>query len=225
MQLETIRYASEEPRKTWPSIVQIHPLSMPRPPTIPGLINGQLASMWISMRLQHLQLQWRGLLEHFTRSEFQQYQFALEATLVSMKRVIDDLIMGSYCIHKELEINDTSKIEVDGWGGLFRKGVPTALGREIIDQYVGDYDSFPDVLNDLVNALKHSYLMPEARNEWNNHFPLVKAISAPHNDYSGVVKIHDHDMAELVLGFNKFVTQVVRKMHPRSGGPVLPLNF
>lgn len=225
MQSETINYVSEEPREKLPAIIQIQPLSMPRPPAIPGLINGQLASIWISMRLQHLQHQWSSLLELFMRGEFQDYQFSLEATLVSMKRVIDDLIMGAYCIYKESEINETRRIEVDGWGVLFRKGKPTALGHGIIENFVGEYDSFPDVLNDLVNAMKHSYLMPEARNEWNNHFPLVKAISAPHNDYSGVVKVHDHDMTELVLGFNKFVKQVVCKMHPHSVGPVMSLSF
>lgn len=218
-------YESGEARDGIPTIVQIQPLSMPRPPAIPGLINGQLASVWVSMRLQYLQHQWSGLLQLFAHGHFQEYQFTLESVLISMKRVVDDLIMGAYCIHRELEINTSFKIEVDGWGVLFKKGRPTALGKEIIDRFVGIYDVFPDVLNDLVNALKHSYLMPEARNEWNNEFPLVKAISAPHNNYSGPVKIHSHDMCELVLGFNKFVMQVVRKTHPQSIGPVHALNF
>jgi hypothetical protein len=172
---------------------------MPRPAAISGLINGQLASVWVSLRLQNLKRQWDNLLQLFSSGQVQDYQFCLEAMLISMKRVVDDLIMCAYCIHKGFEIDQTRKIEIDGWGVLFRKGALTPLGKEIVEKYVGEYDAFPDILNDLVNALKHSYLMPEARNDWNNHFPLVRAIYANRNDYSQVVDVHDHDMGELVL--------------------------
>ncbi|MEE4683660.1 hypothetical protein [Pseudomonas viridiflava] len=225
MQHQIVDYRSGEPRGGIPAIIQIMPLSMPRPPAIAGLINGQLASVWISLRLQNLQNQWMTLLNLFSTGQFQDYQFCLESVLVSMKRVIDDLVMVAYCIHKTIEIEETMRVEVDGWGVLFRKGKPTKLGEEILEKFVGEYDSFPDVLNDLVNALKHSYLMPEARNEWNNSFPLVRAIYATRNDYSQEVEVHDHDMCELVLGFNKFVKQVVVRTHPHSVGDVLPLNI
>lgn len=225
MQPVTISYSSNEHADRIPSIIQALPLSVPRPPAIAELINGQLASIWISLRLQHLNSQWLDLLKLFSVGDVHNYQFALESTLVSMKRVIDDLIMCAYCIHKEAEIVESRKIDIDGWGVLFRKGVPTSLGQEIIDRFVGEYDEFPDILNDLVNAMKHSYLMAEARSEWNNEFPLVKVIYSPRNDYSGVVQVHDHDMRELVLGFNKFVRNTLVKTHPYSVGPTLPLNF
>lgn len=225
MQIETVDYRSGEARTGTPLIIQIPPASVPRPPTIPDLINGQLASVWVSLRLQNLQAQWMRLLQLHLAGQVQDYQFCLESMLVSMKRVVDDLIMGAYCIHKEVEVTETRKIEIDGWGVLFRKGSPTPLGLEIIDRFVGEYDSFPDILNDLVNALKHSYLMPESRCEWNNYFPPVKAIYALRNDYSEIVQVHDHDMYELVLGFNKFVKQVVINMHPYSVGPVIPLSI
>lgn len=218
-------YQSNEPRDQIPRIIQVAPLCVPRPPAVPDLINGQLASIWISTRLQRLDFQWLELLQLFDDGDFQNYHFQLEATLVSMKRVVDDLVMASYCILKGEEVELSRKIEVDGWGQLFRKGKPTVIGQEVINEFIGEYDSFPVVLNELVNALKHSYLMAEARTQWNNNFPLVFAITAPRNDYSDEVSVHDHDMAELVLGFNKFVKQVMIKMHPKSVGPVLDLQF
>lgn len=225
MQLETVDYRSGEPRDEIPRIIQISPLSVPCPPAIPELINGRLASAWLSLRLQSLQSQWVELLKLFVEGQFQEYQFRLESILISMKRVIDDLIMCAYCIHEEAEISRTHKILIDGWGMLFQSGRPTRLGNEIITRFVGAYDGFPDILNDVVNAFKHSYLMPESRMEWNEHFPLVRAIYAPRNNYAGIVKLHNHDMVELVLGFNKFVKQVVVKMHPQSVGGVMPLDF
>lgn len=225
MKTKTVRYYSKETRDGAVAIIQIHPLSIPRPPAISDLINGQLASVWVSFRLQDIQAQWIRLLILHANTDFQEYQFRLESILISMKRVIDDLIMGAYCIHKEGEINETKKIEIDGWGVLFKKGTPTTLGREIVERFVGEYDAFPNILSDLVNAMKHSYLMSEARTEWNDKFPLVKAIYAFRNDYSGDVELHDHDMFELVLGFNKFVRKLVTRMHPLSVGPVMPLSF
>jgi hypothetical protein len=225
VQLEEVDYRSGEMRDEVLRVIQIDPLSVPCPPAIPDLINGRLASAWLSLRLQSLQGQWLELLQLFNEGKFQEYQFRLESILISMKRVIDDLIMCAYCICEEVEILRTRKISIDGWGVLFRGGRATTLGNEIISRFVGAYDDFPDILNDLVNAFKHSYLMPESRMEWNEHFPLVRAIYAPRNDFSGVVKLHNHDMFELILGFNKFVKQVVVKMHPQSVGAVMPLNF
>lgn len=207
-----------------PAIIQVHPLAVPPPPAIPELINGQLSAVWISLRLQNLQRQWASLLVLFAQRDFQNYQFSVETVLVSMKRAVDDLVMCAYCIHKAEEIEQTRKIEVDGWGVLFRKGTPTPLGQEIIDRFIGEYDEFPNILNNLVNALKHSYLMPEARNEWNNEFPLVSAIYALRNDFSGEVEVHNHNMFELVCGFNQFVKQVMEKTHPHAG-PCIPLDW
>jgi len=225
MEIERITYNSGIEVQAWPQIVQISPLSMPRPPAIPGLINGQLSAVWVAFRLQDLNSQWRQLIDLFEKRDFQRYHFHVEATLVSMKRVIDDLIMGAYCIHKEADIADSFNIPIDGWGVLFRKEKLTALGAEIIERFVGEYDSFPDILNELVNALKHSYLMAEARNQWSNDYPLVCAYYAHRNDYSGLVRVHEHDMTELVLGFNKFVLQVLIKTHPLSVGGVMPLEW
>lgn len=207
-----------------PVVIQVPPLAVPPPPVIPGLINGQLSSVWISLRLQNLNQQWVALLTLFNNGDFQNYQFCVESVLVSMKRVVDDLIMCAYCIHKTSEFEQTRKLAVDGWGQLFKKGEPTTLGREIIERFVGDHDEFPNILNNLVNAMKHSYLMPEARNDWNNEFPLVKAIYAPFNDYSGKVEVHEHNMVELLRGFNQFVKQVMCKTHPH-GGPAIPLGL
>lgn len=225
MEVEEIEYYSGAPCDDTVSIIYIPPLSVPHFPAIPNLINGQLASAWVSFRLQNLQSQWLILLGLHKSGCFQECQFVLESVLVSMKRVVDDLVMGAYCIHKEDEVTITRRVKVDGWGGLFNKGAPTQVGSEIIDKFIGEYDDFPIVLNDLVNALKHSFLMPEARLEWNNYFPLVRAIYAPFNDYSNKVVIHNHDMRQLVLGFNKFVKQLVIKTHPHSAGGVMPLPF
>lgn len=225
MEFETIEYFSGDSCDDTVTIIQISPLSVPHFPAIPELINGQLTSAWISLRLQNLQSQWLILLTLHKSGQYQEYQFFLEAVLVSMKRVVDDLVMGAYCIHKEDEVTKTRRIKVDGWGGLFNKGTPKQVRSEIIEKFIGEYDDFPVVLNDLVNALKHSFLMPEARLVWNNYFPLVRAIYAPFNDYSEKAVIHNHDMRQLVLGFNKFVKQVLIKTHPHSVGGVMPLNF
>jgi hypothetical protein len=225
MDVERVTYSSGVSVQAWPAILQISPLSMPRPPAIPGLINGHLSAVWVALRLQDLNLQWGLLIDLFENRDVQRYHFQAEAIPVSMKRVIDDLIMGAYCIHKEAEIAVSFEIPIDGWGVLFRKEKPTAIGEEIIARFIGAYDSFPDVLNDLVNALKHSYLMAEARNQWSNDYPLICAYYAHRNDYSGPVRLHEHDMTELVLGFNKFVLQVVVKTHPLSVGGVMPRDW
>lgn len=207
-----------------PVVLQVPPLAVPRPPAVPGLVNGQLSSVWVSLRLQSLSQQWFSLLTLFNEGDSQNYQFCVESVLVSMKRTVDDLVMCAYCIHKANDVEQTHRIEVDGWGQLFKRGKPTTLGKEIIDRFVGDYDEFPNILNNLVNAIKHSYLMPEARNDWSNEFPLVKAIYAPFNDYSGEVEVHEHNMLELMRGFNQFVKQVMCKTHPH-GAPAIPLDL
>ncbi|WP_312959211.1 hypothetical protein [Stutzerimonas nitrititolerans] len=219
-------YQSDDSSNEYPSILQVAPLCVPSPASIPNLVNAQLGSVWVSLRLQHLNSQWMKVLGLFDdRDDYASYVFSLESMLISMKRVIDDLIMCAYCLLEEDAVLQTKKIEVDGWGVLFKRGVPTELGQRLIDKFIGQYDEFPNILNELVNALKHSFLMGEARTEWNNSFPLVKGIYAERNNYSKVVRIHNHDARQLVLGFNRIVKQLLVGMHPHSVGGVLPLSF
>jgi hypothetical protein len=183
---------------------------LPHPPSIPGLINGALVAVEIENRLRHL----AGLVTVATVAYQSQqahgYFFAVEAVLLSMRRVIDDLVMSLYCRFRSEEVTRSRRIEIDGYGALFRSGKPTSFGAELIREYIHPNEEIANVLVELSNSYKHSYLLAEAR-AWGVDFPTVLAIHAPWNDYSKPITCHNHSLGQLVLGFNALVEGIVQR--------------
>jgi hypothetical protein len=183
---------------------------LPQPPSIPGLINGGLVALEIENRLRYLAKLVGDATVAYESQQAHGYFFAVEAMLLSMRRVIDDLVMSLYCRSQAEEVISTRRIKVDGYGALFRSGSATPFGAELIYEYIHPNEEIADVLVELSNSYKHSYLLAEAR-AWGADFPTVLAIHAPRNDYSKPITYHNHSLGQLVIGFNSLVDGVVQK--------------
>lgn len=190
-------------------IIQFQPHEVCFPPSIPELLDGQLVSLAISNRLAYLQHQTSQVVEFYNSKKIIDYQYTLEAALVSMKRVVDDLVMSSYCMIFKDKVLETKHIEVDTYGSLFKNEKPTKVGKEILDKTIQSTDDFAQVLTELVNSLKHSYLLPEAQRAWGADFPTVVSIYAHRNKYGGEITYHNHSLGQIIMGFNNFVSNVV----------------
>jgi len=198
-------------------VVQLEWLQIPPPPKIPGLINGALVSIGIAHRLEFTQIQVDEVMLCYRAKNIAHYRYRLESVLISMKRTLDDLVMSSYCMLKGDEVIATKHLLIDGFGGLFSKGVPTSTGKEILDTFFESIDEFPHVLTEVVNSYKHSYLLPEAQAMWGVDFPTVVALYAYKNDYSKKVTCHNHSLGQLLIGFNKTVERVIQLQKQYKG--------
>lgn len=179
------------------------------PPSIPKFLNGQLVSLAISNRLTYLQHQINQIVEFYNSKNVIDYRYTLEAALISMKRVMDDLVMSSYCVIFREKVLETKCIEIDTYGSLFKNGKPTNVGKIILNKAIQPTDDFAQVLTELVNSLKHSYLLPEAQLAWGADFPTVVSIYAHRNRYDGEIIYHNHNLGQIIMGFNNFVSNVV----------------
>lgn len=184
---------------------------IPSPPCVPNLLNGNLVSLGISQRLQYLQSQIDKVIYCYNTTNIIEYKLSLESALVSMKRVIDDLIMSSYCILNSKEISETWCIEVDGYGALFNKGKPTKKGAPIIEHFLDHSDEYPQILSEIVNSIKHSYLINESQLIWGVDRPTVVCIYAHKNKYKNLVTYHNHSLSQILIGFNRLVTSIINK--------------
>jgi hypothetical protein len=194
-----------------PYVVKQHSaFQLPHPPSIPGLINGALVAVEIENRLRHLAALVGVATVAYQSQQVHGYFFTVEAVLLSMRRVIDDLVMSLYCRSRADEVASTRRIEIDGYGALFRSGKPTSFGTELIREYIHPNEEIADVLVELSNSYKHSYLLAEAR-AWGVEFPSVLAIHAPRNDYSKPITYHNHSLGQLVIGFNALVEGIVQR--------------
>lgn len=187
------------------AITRYLPLTIPYPPSIPGLLNGALVSIAISHRLEYLQSQIQLAVASYEAQNILAYRYALEGVITSMKRVMDDLVMTAYCVMWSKEVTTSKKLEVDGYGALFKRGKPTAVGERILAEILKPTDNFAVIFTELANSFKHSYMLPEAQNAWGMDFPTVLSIYAHRNDYSGNVHYHNHSLGQIIIGFNKFV--------------------
>lgn len=192
------------------SIVQHSAFALPHPPTITGLINGGLVAVRISHRLQHLDKLVASAVRAYERKEDQDYFFIVEAVLLSMRRVIDDLVMSIYCRTQKSEVEQSRKLSVDGYGSLWKSGKPTNFGRTFVSHYLRPNEEIAEIIVELSNSFKHSYLLPESR-AWGADFPTVLALHAPRNDYSGEVTLHNHSLGQIVIGFNGLVSGIVER--------------
>jgi hypothetical protein len=192
------------------SIGQHSVISLPHPPTIVDLINGVLVAVGISHRLQHLDKLVASAVRAYDQKEIQDYFFIVEAMLLSMRRVIDDLVMSIYCMTHEYEIEQSRKLAVDGYGSLWRSGKPTDFGRTFVSQYLHPNEEIAEIIVELSNSFKHSYLLSESR-AWGRDFPTVLALHGPRNDYSGKVTLHNHSLGQIVIGFNVLVSGIVER--------------
>jgi hypothetical protein len=197
-----------------PFVVDTPPFhKLPQAPSIPGLIAGGRVSVEISYRIDRIQdLVTEASNAYYTeRSRYGglSYFFAVESLLISMRRVIDDAVMSVYCsTHKE-EVAKSKRVAVDGYGGLFKAGRLTAFGRQFFSQYVTPNEEALEVLVDLSNSYKHSYLLPESR-AWGVDFPTVLTIHAPRNDYSKEITYHNHSLGQIVIAFNQVLAGFVK---------------
>lgn len=203
---------------TLPYVVKQHSMiQLPQPPSISGLINGALVAVEIECRLRHLAKLVHAATEAYQRKEIHDYFFTVEAILLSMRRVIDDLVMSLYCRCRASEVTRTRRIGVDGYGALFRSGRPTRdFGAEFVRDYIQPNEEIAEVLVELSNSYKHSYLLPESR-AWGTDFPTVLAIHATRNDFSKPITYHNHSLGELVMGFNALIAGIVKR--PRTKTP------
>lgn len=212
-QVEEINYYSGSNSGGHFIVEQIPFHKIPSPPRIPGLLNGSLVALGISHRLEYLQNQINSTVLHYESRNLLGYRYALEAALISMKRVIDDLVMSSYCLLYESEMTQTRVLKVDGYGSLFKHGKPTTIGKSLLETFITPIDRFPEIISEIVNSYKHSYLLPESQMMWGVDFPTVVSIYAYRNNYSGRVVYHNHSLGQLLIGFNKFVRQVTERQH------------
>lgn len=194
-----------------PYVVEQHSaFRLPQPPRIPGLINGMLVAVEVEHRLRHIAALVNAATVAYQSQQLHEYFFTVESMLLSMRRVLDDLVMSLYCRLKEEEVVRTRKIEVDHYGALFRSGKPTPFGAAFVADYIHPNEEFADVLVELSNSYKHSYLLAEAR-AWGADFPTVLAIHAPRNDYSKPITFHNHSLGQLIIGFNTLVAGIAQR--------------
>ena len=191
-------------------IEQHSAFKLPHPPKIPGLINGALVAVEIECRLRHLDKLVSIATDAYQRQAPHDYFFSVEAILLSMRRVIDDLVMSLYCRTFETDVAKTRKIAVDGYGALFKAGKPTSFGHQFLQYYVHPNEEPLEILVELSNSFKHSYLLPESR-AWGVDFPTVLAIHAPRNDFSKNINYHNHSLGQLVIGFNRVIACIIER--------------
>lgn len=188
-------------------------IQLPSPPTISGLINGFLVSVEIEARLRYLDTLLLQAVNAYAMKDVHRYFFTVEACLLSMRRVVDDLVMSIYCRVNQDQIQRTRKLEVDGCGSLFKNGEPTKFGAYVLSNHIDPNREFLDILIELSNCYKHSYLLSESR-AWGMDFPTVLAIYAPRNDYAKPITYHNHSFGQIVIGFNAVVAGFVSRTLP-----------
>lgn len=182
---------------------------IPSPPRIPRLLNGALLSINVAKRLEYIQKQVNIAVNLYLHKNVDEYFFAIESVLHSMKRVADDLTMSCYCMLYKDEVLKNKAILVDGIGYIFHTEDKSKFAREIIDNFIAQHDEFPLILSEIVNSYKHSYLLHEARTIWGIDFPTVVSIYSYRNKYSGAITYHNHSLGQLLIGFNNLVKTII----------------
>ncbi|GHD46663.1 hypothetical protein SAMN05216429_1094 [Marinobacter persicus] len=190
-------------------VYQIRAIDIPCPPSIPYLLNGAIVCIEIADRLDYIQRQVTEAVAAWEACQHRPHKYSIETALINMKRVMDDLVMMSYCLKYERVVQDSVELEVDGWGALFSKGKPTKVGAALIDEFFKGVDRFPHVLSEIVNSFKHSYLLPEAARLFGADFPTVIGIYSHRNNYRKVIHHHNHSLGQIVIGFNDFCSTTI----------------
>lgn len=190
-------------------VYQVRAIDIPCPPSIPYLLNGAMVCIEIADRLDYIQTQVNNAVAGWRERQHQRHKYSTEVALINMKRVIDDLVMMSYCLKYERMVQESVALEVDGWGSLFSKGIPTKTGGALIEEFFREADSFPSVLSEIVNSFKHSYLLPEAARLYGVDFPTVVGIYSHRNNYRKVIHYHSHSLGQIVIGFNHFCSSTI----------------
>jgi len=191
-------------------IVEQHQFSkIIQPPSIPELINGTRVSLAVSSRLGYLQRQVDTVVSHYESKNIDCYRFELESALISMKRIMDDLIMAAYCILDSDNVVESKYVKVDGYGSLFKSGKLTTMGTRIVNSHNFLNDDFAETLNELVNSFKHSYVLSDLL-LWGADFPTVVSVYAHRNNYGKDISFHNHSLGQILLGFNNFVSKFIQ---------------
>lgn len=188
---------------------QIRAIDIPCPPSIPYLLNGAMVCIEISDRLDYIQSQVSDAVAAWREREHRRHKYSIETALINMKRVMDDLVMMSYCLKYESVVQESVALKVDSWGALFSKGKPTKVGSTLIEEFFKEADNFPEILSEIVNSFKHSYLLPEAAWLFGADFPTVIGIYSHRNNYKNVIHYHNHGLGQIVIGFNLFCSSAI----------------
>lgn len=155
---------------------------------------------------------------HFftTPAEIYQYHFLVEEMVMYMRSAIDNLVQLTYVLTNFDEYIETMKVKLDKIGRL---GTTEEALTDLEKIFIGDngiYESDPSsvrflwVINQLSNSMKHSMMHAEAYNKLGNGRPTIVSYYADYNDHKRVIMNHQHDLEQMMLGFQVTVLRILK---------------
>lgn len=144
-----------------------------------------------------------------------QYHFLVEELVMFMRSAIDNLVQLTYILTDFDEYVETMKVKEDKIGRL---GTTEEATTDLEKIFIGDdglYKSdlsnirFLWVINQLSNSMKHSMMHAEAYTQLGTERPTIVTYYADHNDHTRMIMNHQHDLEQVMLGFQGTVLRVL----------------
>lgn len=149
-------------------------------------------------------------------TEIYQYHFLVEEMVMYMRSAIDSLVQLTYILTNFDEYIKTMKVKLDKIGRL---GTTEEAITDLEKIFIGDneiYESDPGsvsflwVINQLSNSMKHSMMHAEAYKQLGNGRPTIVSYYADFNDHNRVIMNHQHDLEQMMLGFQGTVLRILK---------------
>lgn len=187
---------------------------------IPGNIefantNGLLKSHKIIARIDHINLKlvstyqdWketRNRLDH-TNYQAEYHHLLTEEIVYFIRKTIDELIAINFFFYKKKHQQEIPKrLNIDCIGRLLteKKDLP----------FVGRFKNFfskLEVLNDISNAYKHSFINSEVGVRMGKDEPCILALSLKNNDLNNSEKLYIVSLADVISFFNEFYSEIIK---------------
>lgn len=149
-------------------------------------------------------------------SAIYKYHFLVEEMVMYMRSTIDNLVQLAYVLTNFDEYIETMRVKQDKIGKL---GTTEEAESDLEKIFIGDgclYEKDPSsirflwVINQLSNSMKHSMMHAEAYNQLGNSCPTIVSYFADYNDHKKVIMNHQHDLEQIMLGFQSTVLRILK---------------
>lgn len=145
------------------------------------------------------------------------YHFLVEEMIAHMRTVLDSLVQLGYLLSNYEKVKESKKIKIDKIGDFTtstNKNPNSILDKIIIGDNV-TYESDPNpvnfliIINELSNSIKHSMLRSEALSIVGQYIPTIYTYASTYNNYKNKIRIHNHELEQIVLGFQITVKRII----------------
>jgi hypothetical protein len=173
--------------------------------------NFYLKYLKIIGRIDHINLLIQDVFSGFLQTHQSQgsdvlHQLIAEEVVYWLRKTVDELISLQYVLYfQEQKGQFPIKVEVDCIGLLNHQNSQDFKGNFL------DHLSFLNILNEVSNAYKHSFVNSEI-SLIGAEEPAVYALALRRNDLANQPEFHGVSFRELILGFDSFFQDSVEKL-------------